>query len=307
MEKDLSGFLLNGVCSKRMKIVFWAPVHGQTRQSSNLLALALYMALEQRRRLLITQTQFRMNDLEDAIVGRAGAKEIRERFYQNMGIDSLIRCIKRKMPQKDDVENCCVQVLSNAELMLLPGSQVGNYEVYYKTFCETIVPVFRETEKYFDAVLIDTNPGMNQINHQLLEEADLVVVNLSQNIGVLDLYFNNIPKELERKKVFYMLGSYLADSCYNLENLRLRYRRLKKNNSGVIPVNVGFMDAISGGRMQDYFETNLECVRGDTNYIFMREVIRAVERLSYLMDEIQTTKVRSDEKRGVNRSEWERG
>lgn len=269
-----------------MKIVFWAPVHGQTRQSSNMLAIALNMVLREQKRLMLTQTQFRMNDLEDAIVGRAGIKEIKEQFYQDMGIDSLIRCIKRKRLEKADVENCCVQLSQDAEMVLLPGSQSGNYEVYYETFRELIVMVLEEAEKYYDVVMVDTNPGLDQINKKLFQAADVVVVNLSQNMGVVDSYFNEIPEELSGKNVFYLFGSYLTDSSYNLKNLRLKYRELNKKNSGVVPVNVGFMDAISGGRVKDFFEENLECEQGDANYMFVREVKLATERLSYLMNDL---------------------
>ena len=187
-----------------MKIVFWAPVHGHTGQSANMLAVSLMMAMKQKKRLLLTQTQFCVNDMEDAIVGRVGTKEIRERFYQDMGIDSLIRCIKRKRPDKADVENCCIQLLPNEDLVLLPGSQSSNYEVYSEILSETIVTLLNETEKYYDAVLIDAAPGIDKINDKLFETSDLVVVNLSQNIGVTDLFFRNIPEKLLRKKVFYL-------------------------------------------------------------------------------------------------------
>ena len=65
-----------------MKVVFWSPVHGQTRQSSNMLSVALMLAMKKKCRIMITQTQLRMNDLEDAIVGRAVVKGIREQFYR---------------------------------------------------------------------------------------------------------------------------------------------------------------------------------------------------------------------------------
>lgn len=288
-----------------MKIVFWAPVHGQTRQSSNMLAVSLMMAMKQRKRLLLTQTQFCMNDMEDAIVGRVGAKEIREQFYQDMGIDSLMRCIKRKRPDKTDVENCCVQLLPNEELVLLPGSQSSNYEVYSEILSETIVAMLSETEKYYDAVLIDATPGIDKINKKLFEDADLVVVNLSQNIGVIDLFFRSIPEELLGKKVFYLFGSYLSDSSFNIKNLRIRYPELKMKNTGVVPMNVGFMDAISVGRLLNYFEENIECEQWDVNYWFVKAVNQTVELLCQLIDEIEMEKNKC-RKQGVD-SQWKFG
>ena len=262
-----------------MKIVFWAPVHGQTGQSSNMLALALMLALRKKRRLLITQTQFQMNDLEDAVVGRTVAKGMRDRFYQGMGIDAVNRCIKRKQMEKEDLDNCCIQILPGGELMLLPGARSGNYEIHYETLQDSLLFLLRQAELYFDALLIDVNPGADGISRMLMQEADVVVVNLSQNMGVLDSFFWNFPKELSGKKVFYLFGAYLADSCYNLHNLRFRYSKIKRDNSGAVPMNVRFRDAVSGGKTVDFFESNIECEPGDGNYGFMHEISGVSERL----------------------------
>ena len=262
-----------------MKIVFWSPVHGQACQSSNLLAVSLNLVMEQHKKILVTQTQYRMNDLEDAAIGRAGKKDFRERFYQDMGMDSLIRCLKRKRIDKTDIENCCIQILPDEEFMLLPGSQCENYEVFQETVGVAVHMLLEETEKYYDYVFVDTNPGGGWISRKLLQEADLIVVNLSQNVGVIDRFFWDYPKELKGKCVFYLFGSYLSDSCYNLSNLRYRYRLIRRNNAAVIPMNVGFMDAIAGGNVRNYFAKNLECEPGDVNYMFMHEVRATVKKM----------------------------
>lgn len=262
-----------------MKIVFWAPVHGQTRQSSNMLAVALTIAMQKKRRLLITQTQFRMNDLEDAIAGRSATKEMREKFYQGIGLDAVQRYIKSKPMEEKDLENCCIQILPGTELMLLPGTNSGSYEIYSEALGEMMKFFLQEAERYFDCVLVDVSPGGDRISRMLMEEADVVVVNLSQNIGVIDSLFWNYPKELQKKKVFYLVGSYLSDSCYNLHNLRFRYGKMKRSNSGGIPLNVGFMDAISAGKTVDFFEANREAEPGDSNYKFIREVQAVADRL----------------------------
>lgn len=264
-----------------MKIVFWSPVHGQTRQSSNMLAVVLTLALQKKYRSLITQTHFRMNDLEDAVVGRCGIMQERENFYQDMGLDALCRCMKRNRLQKADLENCCIQILKDPEVLLLPGTEAVSYAVHYEGLHETITYLLREAEQYFDLVFADTNPGLDGISCKLLETADVVVVNLSQNIGILDSFFKDFPKELSVKRVFYLFGSYLADSCYNLHNLRFRYGRIKRENSGYIPLNVRFMDAVSSGKTLDYFEANVESEPGEVNYEFMKAVICTCERLCY--------------------------
>ena len=281
-----------------MTIVFWSPVHGQARQSSNLLAVSLYLAMEQHKKILITQTQYRMNDLEDAVVGRAGKKDFRERFYQDMGMDSLIRCLKRKRIDKADIENCCIQLLTEEEFLLLPGSQCENYEVFRETVGEAVHAVLEETEKYYDYVFVDTNPGGDQISRQLLQAADLVVVNLSQNVGMIDRFFWDYPEELRGKPVFFLFGSYLSDSCYNLSNIRYRYELIRRNNAAVIPLNVGFMDAIAGGDVRNYFAKNLESEPGGANYAFMQELGETVHKLTAYI--AKKNRVSAERKGGVD-------
>ena len=279
-----------------MKIVFWSPVHGQARQSSNLLAVSLHMVMKQHKKILITQTQYRMNDLEDAAVGRAGKKDFRDRFYQDMGIDSLIRCLKRKRIDKADVENCCIQLLPEEDFLLLPGSQRENYEVFQETVGEAVHTILEEVEKYYDYIFVDANPGRDRISRQLLRAADLIVVNLSQNVGVIDRLFWDYPEELKGKRVFFLFGSYLSDSCYNLSNLRYRYELIRRNNAAVIPMNVGFMDAIAGGNVRNYFAKNLECELGDMNYMFMQEVRTTVQKIEeYIVKKSKTVVSREGE------------
>lgn len=274
-----------------MKIVFWAPVHGQTRQSSNMLAVAFSSVMRERVGILMTQTQFCMNDLEDAVVGRMSIKAMRERFYQDMGIDAVSRCVKRKQIERDDLENCCVQILPDSELMLLPGSKSGSYEVHCEALCEIMPYILREAERYFEYVLIDTNPGRDCVSRKMIEIADVVVVNLSQNMGIVEPFFREFPEILKSKKVFYLFGSYLADSCYSLHNIRFRYDRINRQNSGVIPLNIGFMDAISNGKVLDFFATNIECERGDINFEFIKGSREASERLLCLAEGIKNKRM----------------
>lgn len=262
-----------------MRIVFWSPVHGMARQTSNLLAIALSMAMQDKYKVLITQTQFRSGSLEDAVIGHAGTKEARERFYQDIGIDSLMRGIKRKKMDETDVNNCCVQLLSEAKLMLLPGTKVEQFEIYRELMPETVFHSLQEVKSHFDFVFVDVTPGNDAISRKIIQDAELVVVNLPQNTGVIASFLSEYPQELKNKRLFFLFGSYFSDSYNNLHNLRARYERFSGKNTGSIPVSIGFMDALSMGNTCRFFEVNQECEPEAANYYFMKEVQAAKERL----------------------------
>lgn len=265
-----------------MNIVFWSPVHGQTRQSSNMIALALTIALKNGYRGLITQTQYAMNDMEDVIVGRTNRKDAREQFYEDVGIDALIRIFKSRLLTRTSVENCSVQLITGEEhgsLALLPGTQTESRQVFDEDMDKALLAVLREVQRCYDIVFIDVNPGMGAQTKKLIERADLVVVNLSQNISLSDKLFREFPKELEGKEVFYLIGSYISDSRYSIKNMRRRYKKMTSANSAVVPVNVGYMDAIASGTVKDYFVRNCSEEYNENNRVFMKEVADAANKV----------------------------
>lgn len=270
-----------------MNIVFWSPVHGQTRQSSNMIALALMIALKNGYRGLITQTQFSMNDMEDAIVGRTSKKEARDRFYEDVGIDALIRVFKSRQLNRVAVENCSVQLVDtdgSGSLALLPGTQSESRQLFNNDDMEkTLLAVLREVQRCYDLVFIDVNPGMGEQTKKLIQRADLVVVNLSQNISLSDSLFREFPKEFEGKKVFFLIGSYLAGSRYSVKNMCRRYKVMKSSNSGVIPLNVSFMDAIASGTVRDFFVRNVDEELNEDIRVFMKEVGVAADKILKLL------------------------
>ena len=270
-----------------MNIVFWSPVHGQTRQSSNMIALALMIALKNGYRGLITQTQFSMNDMEDVIVGRTSRKEARDRFYEDVGIDALIRVFKSKQLSRAAIENCGIQLLDtdgSGSLALLPGTQSESKQLFNNDDMEgLLLAVLREVERCYDLVFIDVNPGMGEQTKKLIRKADMVVVNLSQNISLSDALFRDFPEELKGKKVFFLIGSYLSGSRYSVKNMCRRYKLMNPSNSAVIPLNVSFMDAIASGTVRDFFVRNVDEDINEGIRVFMKEVGMAADMILRLL------------------------
>lgn len=265
-----------------MNIVFWSPVHGQTRQSSNMIALALMIVLRNGYRGLITQTQYAMNDMEDVIVGRTSRKEARDKFYEDVGIDALMRVFKSRQLSKKSIENCSVQLIegdTSGSLALLPGTQSESRQVFNDDMNKALLAVLREVQRCYDFVFIDVNPGMGEQTKKLIARADLVVINLSQNISLSDKLFREFPEELKNKKVFFLIGSYVLDSRYSIKNMRRRYKQMNDKNSAVVPANVGYMDAIASGTVREFFVRNLDEEANDKNLIFMKEVSKAADKV----------------------------
>jgi cellulose biosynthesis protein BcsQ len=122
-------------------------------------------------------------------------------------------------------------------------------------------------------ILIDSNSGDDKLSFKLMENADLIVVNLTQHRYVLDKFFNDYgDRFLENEKVFYLFGDYDDNSSYNINNFRRKYRKfIHQKNSGVIPYCTKYLDAQNDSEVIKFMKDglNLNCNRNNQQYFYL--------------------------------------
>lgn len=256
-----------------MIIVSWSPVHGQTAITSNLLAVAIYSTLRYQMKSIITQTNFCMNHLEAPLIGNVTAASD---YFQDTGIDCLARSVKSAPLDRDAFYNASVSLL-NKNLTLLSGTKKCNQEFFESDMEKVINNIIGTAEQFYDVVYIDTNSGRSGLTLQVIDKADLVLINLCQNKHVLNDFFNDY--DFNQNKTFYLIGNYDHRSVNNIRNLRKQYKKLNANNSAVIPYCTEFADAASDGTLIDFMKRNMEAKKEDRNSYFMNNVALASEKI----------------------------
>ncbi len=260
-----------------MKGVFWSPVHGQSATTSNLLALSLICGMKYKQNCLITQTHFNYNNLEAPLIERNSKSA--DGFFQDVGIDALVRNFKAERLSFETVENCCIS-LDNTKVRLLPGTTKTNREAFDYEVGKLLPTIFTQAHEFYDAMFIDCNPGMNELSKKLMEEADITIVNFSQNLEILDSYFKTAETLIPGKK-FYLFGAYDMKSKYNINNIRRKYKQINRENSGVVPYNTAFKDAQVDSRVIEFIRKNLNSsIQGDNNYFITKTASAAHKILS---------------------------
>ena len=244
-----------------MKIIaFWSNVHGQSRTTSNMIALASAIALEDNYSSILTQTHFDFNKLDAYLIG---SREYSQEVFIDVGIDGLTRSMKLAPLDKDVIDNYSIPLIKN-KLSLLPGTTSDNRDIYMDSMKQSLSKMLREMNKYFDFVFVDLNSGLDKISKLVIEQADVVVVNLCQNRPILDDYFNN--RCISNKDIIYLFGSYDKNSSYNIRNLKLMYRQLNKAPTCVIPYCTGFKDAESKGLAINFIKQTIDNPSGSNRY-----------------------------------------
>jgi hypothetical protein len=261
-----------------MKALYWAPVHGQTGTTSNLLVTALIAGLYFNKKGLITQTHFNYNNLESPFLEANSDNNKYRKFFREIGIDALARNFKVEKLTKEWLDYCCTEI-TNSNMKLLPGTTQTVRESFDYEMDMVMIPLLKAIETYNDHIFIDISSGSNPLSMKLMGEADIVVVNLSQNMNVINLFFENY-KDMLPDKVFYIIGNYDYRSKYNLNNIRKKYHKyINSKNSDVIPYNTGFHDAQMDGRVADFIQNNLHSKKKDPNFYFIHKAISSTEKL----------------------------
>lgn len=226
------------------RIVFWSPLHGQG-QTGNLHIISLIMSLLNKKKILMMQTHFDMNNLEEPLLGKSMANvRTGDSLFQDIGIDAAVMYSRMNRLSYNILESCCI-TFPNTSLLLLPGTESRNFETFDRDIASSIDKMIEHAEKFVDIVMIDTNSGYDKLSLNLMSTADVIVINLAQRKYAINKLFYEYREILDcYKNVFFLFGNYDKNSGYNIINYRRKYSKyVNKDNSGVIPYCSKYLDA----------------------------------------------------------------
>ena len=259
------------------KIVFWSPLHGQG-QTSNLHIISLIMSLLYQRSVLMMQTHISMNNLEGPLAGKYAELLSSENSYvfQDIGLDAAIMYSRMNMLMGDILESCCI-TFPNTSLLLLPGTETKNREIFERDIGSSINRMTIHAEDNVDIVMIDANSGMDELSIKLMSSADLIIVNLTQRQYVLNKLFLEYGEVLNKfKNIFFLFGNYDRSSGYNIINYLRKHRKyINIDNSGVIPYCTKYMDAQNDCDILSMVREGIHSAKLTDMYKF-REVIKRI-------------------------------
>ncbi|MBH1940632.1 hypothetical protein I5677_07000 [Mobilitalea sibirica] len=261
-----------------MKISYWSPVHGQAGTTSNILVTALIAGMVYNKECLLTQTHFNFNNMEAPLIGSNSKNAKTTDYFRDIGLDSLIRNYKASKLKQESIEDCCIS-LPGTGIHLLPGTCKSNRDTFEDEMETIFINLIRTIEKHMGIVFIDLNSGNHPLSLKVIADSDLTVVNLSQNMGFIDYFFDTYY-HLISSKTFYLFGNYDCNSKYNIYNIRRRYRKyITPQNSGAIPYNTMYHDAQCDGKIIEFIKENHQIRRSDHNGFFMVKSINAADKI----------------------------
>ena len=265
-----------------MNIAFWSPMHG-TGATSGLLAISIAYSELERKRILLTQTHYNLNNLEYPLLGDVGEDD----FFRDTGIDAALRNFKSGNISEEQLADCTIKTGKN--LFLMAGTHASSKEGFENDMVKSMtIHILHMAGNYYDMVFTDTNSGYGDYSLNMLNSCDAVVVSLNQNLFMLDAFLKD--DRFKDKKMFYLFTDYDSKRKYNIKNISAKYKQIGKENSGLIPHSAHFADSVCDRKVYRFIADNIECDSDHADYDFFSQLKNTVEKLEVFFDSVKNNK-----------------
>lgn len=271
-----------------MKIAFWSNSRGMSGVTSNLACISALSSLMSGKKAVLFENHFDVNNLGDVLGTEYREKEILCEA-SGYGVSGMGNQGGESSHLREMLEEIVQECPAYAGLSFEKSVSYVNRHLYYlcgaKSYQEETREFFLQDNlklllsvmnEYMDIVYVDTASSHHKSSRIILQEADRVVVSLSQNPKLLDYFFRNFSDI--RKKAFYIIGNYNSTSEFDKEYIRREYN-IPDGQLGVIPHSVAFADAMAKGRLLSFLQENLNCETDNPNFGFIKEAKESARKL----------------------------
>jgi len=258
-------------------IVFWGEEDG-CGMTSSMIAIASVCAHAWNRKTILMQGRNQQGDLADKLETDRFAHLVREAGPNGGlldGLDKLLWQAKSRKLGEADIKDCMVPVIKG-RMYYLPQAAYRKPRVYTQSLNDGMWRVIRQAEQLCDLTFVDCGSGMDAMSAFILERADLVVMNLSQERQNLDAYFQK--RHAFRGRVIYLINRYQQESMYNRQKINQLYR-VEEESLAVIPHNPIFRHASDRGKAERFVRRHIRHTALENQTYFMDELTRAASMI----------------------------
>lgn len=243
--------------------------------ATNMIASGLALEMKNKNSVLMLQSGFGEHHVEDAIANKTEVM-IKEPFayMEGEGMDYLMKKSSNNLLSEKTSGDGIIYV--KEKLGYVPGAVKKNRMIYEMEFSKQCRNILRELDKMADYLMVDCTNASEAIKNKIQEEADLIIVNLSQKESVLDEYFS-YPSAF-RYKTAYCIGNYVGEEPCNLKNIQRLYR-IDNKRIGMIPYNVEFQSFLRKGKALAFFQNYPLRMRKYKNKDFFYELFKISEMI----------------------------
>lgn len=244
-----------------MKIAYVGALPGHGATTTNMIITATMLAINNHYRSVLFQCGDKTDFLDQYLLGQnhnATINMVSEQefpFYYGKGLDTLLKKVSIGRQIKRDLKSllsCCVEVIPK-DCYFVPSSTKKNPYFYYNQMNRYISDILSWCNREFDITFIDNNSSDSELFARINEEADIVVINTSQDETAFAKAVD-LRHRIGGKKSIILVGRYENECDSNVERLRHRFG-LSKSDVYTISYDRKFMSALLAGNSVDYIKS----------------------------------------------------
>lgn len=273
-------------------VAFWSEEKKETGQTLSQVALSTYMAIEHNYKILSVSTSFKDTTMENCYWDlQKQASLVKNLTNSNQiglesGVEGLIKIINSNKTSVNIVSNYA-RIVFKDRLDVLCSPKTNDYEEYVK-IASHYPEIIQVADRSYDLVLVDISNQMPEEQaKRILEMADVIIVNMTQRLKIID-DFIKLKEEndfFKKNNILINIGRYDKFSKYNIKNIT-RYIKQKRDIL-VTPYNTLFFESCSEGKVAEFFLRLRRLDPEDRNAIFIDEISRTAKEIIYKLQELQ--------------------
>ncbi len=253
-----------------MIISFWSTHHGQSATTTNALSVALCASLQYKLRVLMATAQSTDNQLREYLLPEYKTGPANEKRNSN----DLMRLARNGLLQAESIANYTSPILKSSLFDVLSGMSLEEKSSDEVAVFKAVLEMAKAT---YDAIFIDVHSGLSKhYIESILAFSDVVVINVSQNVAVLEAARAAWRQRSADQTTFICVGNYE-------KHTKIGERQVAKYFDGApvicIPRHAPLIDAINTGNMLEYFGRYYYRARADEKYTFFKELGRGAHKL----------------------------
>ncbi len=255
-----------------MIIAFWSTHHGQSATTTNMLSVGLCTALQYKLHVLLASAQSSNSHLREYLLPEFKREVTSTRRNSN----DLMRLARNGLLQPQSISNYTTPILKSALLDVLSGMSLEEKSSDEINVFKAILEMSKST---YDVVLLDVHSGLNKhYVESILKFSDIVVVNISQNMELIDTA-RKVQAELNddiKKSLFICVGNYEDASKLNVRQIG---KLLSTKSVMAIPRYAPLIDMMNTGNTLEFFGRHYYKGKLDKKHVFFNAVTKSTHKL----------------------------
>lgn len=260
-----------------MKVAFWENIRPEIRSMDHLAAISIMLSIFYRKKVFLLDNGQDSNSFERVFQGVQRfyyVKEDANYIVHRNGMDSILENLHNTVAIETLLQRSAVELIQDY-LYYVPQSKVINHLAYEYQLNQELSTILKIYEKISDLTLIRARNGNNLSTKQVLDEADLVLVELTQDYHVLDEFFDNYSSICH--KAIFVFSHYKRNSI-SIYHIMNKYH-LKKEQIVVLTEYHPLNAASVTGNLAAFIKENYNCRKESNHYRCMRELRRAAKMI----------------------------